>query len=134
MQQHRYTVVSWAHPCKEDSSPDGFLADNFSLNGIVAGLAETIQPEVIAGIFSPSRPWKVEQSLLGHLHGIAHIGPAIAGTMAAHVGWRNIWWLTRHYSAYLSSWLCSCSLKQNGTELIQPKSRWGPWTPARRRT
>jgi len=63
------------------------------LNGIGAGPAETIQPAVIADIFFLHDRGKWNTLYWVVYMGSLMIAPIIAGSMSAHVGWRNFWWL-----------------------------------------
>lgn len=65
----------------------------FSLNGIGAGPAETIQPAVIADIFFLHDRGKWNTLYWVVYMGSLMVAPIISGAMAAHVGWRNFWWL-----------------------------------------
>ena len=79
------------------------------LNGIAAGPAETIQPNVIADVmflhergtyqtlyfafyFGSLMVYLFIPSDRCHAHGF-QVGPIIAGPMAEYSGWRNFWWL-----------------------------------------
>lgn len=64
-----------------------------SLNGIGAGPAETIQPSVIADIFFLHDRGKWNTLYWVVYMGSLMIAPIISGSMSAHVGWRNFWWL-----------------------------------------
>jgi len=89
-------AVSWALACKE-TSPSSLqalaLLTPFSLNGIGAGPAETIQPAVIADIFFLHDRGKWNTLYWVVYMGSLMVAPIISGAMAAHVGWRNFWWL-----------------------------------------
>ncbi|EXJ95080.1 hypothetical protein A1O1_00198 [Capronia coronata CBS 617.96] len=63
------------------------------LNGIGAGPAESLQPAVIADIYFLHDRGKWNTLYWVVYMGSLMISPIIAGTMSAHVGWRNFWWL-----------------------------------------
>ncbi|EME82910.1 uncharacterized protein MYCFIDRAFT_203446 [Pseudocercospora fijiensis CIRAD86] len=63
------------------------------LNGIGAGPAETIQPQVIADIF-----FLHDRGFWNTLYWVAYmgslmVGPIVSGVMDLHIGWRSFWWL-----------------------------------------
>ncbi|KAF7192853.1 putative MFS-type transporter [Pseudocercospora fuligena] len=63
------------------------------LNGIGAGPAETIQPQVIADIF-----FLHDRGFWNTLYWVAYmgslmVGPIVSGVMDLHTGWRSFWWL-----------------------------------------
>ncbi|KAL8709445.1 MAG: hypothetical protein Q9220_005828 [cf. Caloplaca sp. 1 TL-2023] len=75
------------------------------LNGIAAGPAETIQPNVIADIMFLDRRGTYNTLYFlfyygsiavcsgDKAHGFIQAGPIISGPMAQYTGWRNFWWL-----------------------------------------
>jgi MFS family permease len=62
------------------------------LNGIGAGPAETIMPEVIADIFFLHDRGKWNTLYWVVYMGSLMVGPIISGSMTETVGWRNFWW------------------------------------------
>lgn len=68
-------------------------ANDCSLNGLGAGPAESIQPAVIADIFFLHDRGKWNTLYWVVYMGSLMVAPIISGAMAAHVGWRNFWWL-----------------------------------------
>ncbi|KAH8894705.1 serine/threonine kinase 16 [Thozetella sp. PMI_491] len=63
------------------------------LNGIGAGPAETIQPAVIADIFFLHDRGKWNTLYWVVYMGSLMVAPVVSGSMSAHLGWRNFWWL-----------------------------------------
>lgn len=63
------------------------------VNGFGAGPAETLPPTVIADIFFLHDRGKFNTLYFVFYFGSLMIGPIVSGPMAAHVGWRNFWWL-----------------------------------------
>ncbi len=63
------------------------------LNGIAAGPAETIMPAIIADIFFLNDRGKWNTLYWVTYMGSLMVGPIIAGSMTATVGWRYFWWL-----------------------------------------
>lgn len=64
-----------------------------AVNGFGAGPAETLAPTVIADIFFLHDRGKLNTLYFVFYFGSLMIGPIVSGPMAAHVGWRNFWWL-----------------------------------------
>jgi hypothetical protein len=62
------------------------------LNGIGAGPAETIMPEIIADIFFLHDRGKWNTLYWVVYMGSLMVGPIISGSMTETVGWRNFWW------------------------------------------
>jgi len=65
----------------------------YSLNGIGAGPAESIQPAVIADIFFLHDRGFWNTFYWVWYMGSLMVGPIISGAMTETVGWRNFWWL-----------------------------------------
>lgn len=63
------------------------------LNGLAAGPAETIQPNVIADMMFLHERGLYQTLYFAFYFGSLIIGPIIAGPMAEYSGWRNFWWL-----------------------------------------
>lgn len=63
------------------------------VNGIGAGPAETIMPEVIADIFFLHDRGKWNTLYWVVYMGSLMVGPIISGAMTETVGWRSFWWL-----------------------------------------
>ena len=63
------------------------------LNGIGAGVGETIQPAVITDVMFLHDRGKQNTLYFSCYFAALMIGPIIAGPMAETVGWRNYWWL-----------------------------------------
>ncbi|EFQ94824.1 hypothetical protein CFE70_000308 [Pyrenophora teres f. teres 0-1] len=63
------------------------------VNGIGAGPAETIMPEVIADIFFLHDRGKWNTLYWVVYMGSLMVGPIVSGSMTETVGWRNFWWL-----------------------------------------
>lgn len=63
------------------------------LNGIGAGPAETIMPEVIADIFFLHDRGKWNTLYWFVYMGSIMVGPIVSGSMTETVGWRSFWWL-----------------------------------------
>ncbi|KAJ5769621.1 Major facilitator superfamily domain general substrate transporter [Penicillium odoratum] len=63
------------------------------LNGIGAGPAETLQPQVIADIMFLHERGAYNTLYFTFYFGSLMIGPIIAGSMADHIGWRSFFWL-----------------------------------------
>ncbi|KAF1845003.1 MFS transporter-like protein [Cucurbitaria berberidis CBS 394.84] len=63
------------------------------VNGIGAGPAETIMPEIIADIFFLDDRGKWNTLYWVVYMGSLMIGPIVSGSMTETVGWRNFWWL-----------------------------------------
>jgi MFS family permease len=64
-----------------------------SLNSIGAGPARSIQPTVTAEIFFLRGRGKWKTVCWVVYRGLLIVAPIISSAMAAHVGWRNFWWL-----------------------------------------
>jgi hypothetical protein len=62
------------------------------LNGIGAGPAETIMPEIIADIFFLHDRGKWNTLYWVVYMGSLMVGPIISGSTTETVGWRNFWW------------------------------------------
>jgi MFS family permease len=62
------------------------------VNGIGAGPAETIMPEIIADIFFLHDRGKWNTLYWVVYMGSLMVGPIIAGSMTETVGWRSFWW------------------------------------------
>jgi hypothetical protein len=62
------------------------------LNGIGAGPAETIMPEIIADIFFLHDRGKWNTLYWVVYMGSLMVGPIISGSMTETVGWRSFWW------------------------------------------
>lgn len=62
------------------------------LNGIGAGPAETIMPEIIADIFFLHDRGKWNTLYWVVYMGSLMVGPIVSGSMTETVGWRNFWW------------------------------------------
>lgn len=63
------------------------------VNGIGAGPAETIMPEVIADIFFLHDRGKWNTLYWVVYMGSLMVGPIVSGSMTETVGWRSFWWL-----------------------------------------
>lgn len=63
------------------------------VNGLGAGPAETIMPEVIADIFFLHDRGKWNTLYWVVYMGSLMVGPIISGSMTETVGWRDFWWL-----------------------------------------
>ena len=63
------------------------------INGIGAGPAETMQPQVIADIFFLHDRGKWNTLYWVVYMGSLMVGPIVSGPMNDHVGWRSFWWL-----------------------------------------
>ncbi|KAI4909596.1 hypothetical protein J4E90_008294 [Alternaria incomplexa] len=63
------------------------------LNGIGAGPAETIMPEIIADIFFLHDRGKWNTLYWVVYMGSLMVGPIVSGSMTETVGWRSFWWL-----------------------------------------
>lgn len=68
------------------------------LNGIAAGPAETIQPNVIADVMFLHERGTYQTIYFAFYFGSLMVGPIIAGPMTEYAGtgdqgWRNFWWL-----------------------------------------
>jgi MFS family permease len=63
------------------------------VNGIGAGPAETIMPEVIADMFFLHDRGKWNTLYWVVYMGSLMVGPIVSGSMTETVGWRSFWWL-----------------------------------------
>ncbi|KAF1831749.1 MFS transporter-like protein [Decorospora gaudefroyi] len=63
------------------------------VNGLGAGPAETIMPEVIADIFFLHDRGKWNTLYWVVYMGSLMVGPIVSGSMTESVGWRSFWWL-----------------------------------------
>jgi MFS family permease len=63
------------------------------VNGIGAGPAETIMPEIIADIFFLHDRGKWNTLYWVVYMGSLMVGPIVSGSMTETVGWRSFWWL-----------------------------------------
>jgi hypothetical protein len=63
------------------------------VNGIGAGPAETLMPEIIADIFFLHDRGKWNTLYWVVYMGSLMVGPIISGSMTETVGWRSFWWL-----------------------------------------
>jgi hypothetical protein len=63
------------------------------LNGIGAGPAETIMPEIIADVFFLHDRGKWNTLYWVVYMGSLMVGPIVSGAMTGTVGWRSFWWL-----------------------------------------
>ncbi|KAF2025774.1 MFS general substrate transporter [Setomelanomma holmii] len=63
------------------------------VNGIGAGPAETIMPEIIADVFFLHDRGKWNTLYWVVYMGSLMVGPIVSGSMTETVGWRSFWWL-----------------------------------------
>ncbi|KAJ5538897.1 Major facilitator superfamily domain general substrate transporter [Penicillium frequentans] len=63
------------------------------LNGVGAGPAETLQPQIIADILFLHERGAYNTLYFTFYFGSLMIGPIVAGAMADHIGWRSFFWL-----------------------------------------
>jgi hypothetical protein len=63
------------------------------VNGIGAGPAETIMPEIIADIFFLHDRGKWNTLYWVVYTGSLMVGPIVSGSMTETIGWRSFWWL-----------------------------------------
>lgn len=63
------------------------------LNGLGAGPAETLQPQIIADTQFLHDRGAYNTLYFTFYFGALMVGPIISGPMAQHVGWQNFWWL-----------------------------------------
>lgn len=95
----RLMAASWAPACKLSRLRLHSANRFFRLNGIAAGPAETLQPAVIADIFFLHDRGKWNTLYWVVYMGSLMVAPIVSGSMSAHVGWRNFWWLTTGLTA-----------------------------------